>query len=377
MRAIRPAESVPPARSPTAINSLSYEEGEIDLIDLLTILYREKYILLAFIVVTLAAGLAAALLMPQRWSSTAVLIPPEAPQMRGMEKILTQLSVLDVKTDITPDKLLSSFMNNFDSFNLRKEYLVNTNYYKNLVKGREQDVDFNNRMISTILNNDITTHSSVQDKDKKEYRYYLLQYSAQNPAAARDLLEGYINYVTAVVQHETQQSLRYQIDLLKGQAEGRYLLDLNRAETQRQIAIERLEYALEIARSAGLIKPAWSNGTAIQDDPDFSVTLGADGLARKLQIEKSLPDVAHLNADLQNRRAYIARLNALEIGEIHVQPFKYMSAPYQPVKKDGPRRSLILMLAGLAGLVMGCSYVLLNNLLRERRKMTRLDTLAR
>lgn len=33
-------------------------------------------------------------------------------------------------------------------------------------------------------------------------------------------------------------------------------------------------------------KPVYSNGQAVKDDPDYSVALGADGIAQKLQIEK-------------------------------------------------------------------------------------------
>ncbi len=36
-----------------------------------------------------------------------------------------------------------------------------------------------------------------------------------------------------------------------------------------------------------LKKPVYSNGQAVKDDPDFSISLGADGIERKLEIEKS------------------------------------------------------------------------------------------
>ncbi|HBH67084.1 MAG TPA: LPS O-antigen length regulator, partial [Erwinia persicina] len=145
-----------------------------------------------------------------------------------------------------------------------------------------------------------------------------------------------------------------------------YNLDVSRAENAHRIKLERLQYALQIANSAGLKQPSWSNGRTIQDDPDFSVTLGADGLARKLQIEQAISDPARLSADLQNRRLYIEKLNAVKINELHVEPFKYMRAPYEPIQRDAPKRSLIVLLFGLAGLIASCSYVLLNHAMKNR-----------
>lgn len=154
--------------------------------------------------------------------------------------------------------------------------------------------------------------------------------------------------------------------MLKGKEIGRYEFDLVQAKNLHQIKLDRLQYALDIARSAGLKKPSWSNGTAIQDDPDFSVTLGADGLERKLAIEKSITDPSQLSADLQNRRLYIEKLNNLKIDELTVEPFKYMRAPYEPIKRDGPKRMLIAVLFALAGLVASCAWVLLNSVMKRR-----------
>lgn len=50
--------------------------------------------------------------------------------------------------------------------------------------------------------------------------------------------------------------------------------------------LQRLNYSLEVANAAGIKKPVYSNGQAVKDDPDYSVALGADGIAQKLQIEK-------------------------------------------------------------------------------------------
>ncbi|NJD00545.1 LPS O-antigen length regulator Wzz(fepE) [Candidatus Erwinia dacicola] len=356
-----------PRRIANSGNSYSRPDDEINLLELLSIILSRKYLIAGFTVLILLAGIGVSYLMPQRWTSSTILVPAETPQLRSMEKVLTELAVLNIKTDINPDSLLSDFMRNFDSRSLREKYLVNTTYFKDLVKDKADSPEMCNHLINAILNGNIDSYSSVQDKDgnKKEYRYYKIKYTAKTPTAARDLLEGYINYVTTVVEQELHQRLKYQVDMLKGKEMGRYEFDLKRAQNLHRIQLDRLQYALDIARSAGLKKPSWSNGTVIQDDPDFSVTLGADGLERKLSIEKSITDPSQLDADLQNRRLYIEKLNNLKIDELTVKPFKYMRAPYEPVKRDGPKRILIAVLFALAGLVGSCAWVLLNSVMKK------------
>lgn len=85
-----------------------------------------------------------------------------------------------------------------------------------------------------------------------------------------------------------------------------------------------------------------------------------------MAIEKSITDPSQLSADLQNRRLYIEKLNNLKIDELTVEPFKYMRAPYEPIKPDGPKRMLIAVLFALAGLVASCAWVLLNSVMKRR-----------
>lgn len=354
----------------SVINPYERHDDEIDLLALLNIIFSRKFLIALITAVAMLAGAGVSYLMPQRWTSSAILSPSEAPQLRSIDKILTELAVLDVQTTITPDSLLSDFMRNFDSRSLREKYLINTTYFKELVNNKQVTPDERNRLINRILQGNIESHSSAQDKesDKKEYRYYEIKYSAENPVAARDLLEGYINYVAAVVETELHQSISYQVDMLKGKEIGRYNLDKAREENAQRIKVERLQYALEIANSAGLKKPSWSNGGTIQDDPDFSVTLGSDGLNRKLKIEQSMSDPIALNTDLQNRRLYIEKLNQLKINELNVVPFKYMRAPYEPLQRDAPKRSLIVLLFGMAGLIAACAYTLLSHAMLQHRQ---------
>ncbi|MDI5304047.1 hypothetical protein MJN76_35165, partial [Salmonella enterica subsp. enterica serovar Anatum] len=59
-------------------------------------------------------------------------------------------------------------------------------------------------------------------------------------------------------------------------------------------SVDKIEIAILIlvTRITGIKRPVYSNGQAVKDDPDFSISLGADGISRKLEIEKGVTDVA-------------------------------------------------------------------------------------
>ncbi len=67
--------------------------------------------------------------------------------------------------------------------------------------------------------------------------------------------------------------------------------------------IQRLHYSLEIGqRQAGIKRPVYSNGQAVKDDPDFSISLGAGWYFRQPEIEKWQRFAAETDGDLRNRQ---------------------------------------------------------------------------
>jgi LPS O-antigen subunit length determinant protein (WzzB/FepE family) len=61
--------------------------------------------------------------------------------------------------------------------------------------------------------------------------------------------------------------------------------------------------------------------------------------------------VTELNADFQNREYYLAQLKKLSFADVKLEPFRYQLSPSMPVKKDGPGKALIVVLAALLGAV--------------------------
>ncbi|PJG63450.1 LPS O-antigen length regulator [Yersinia kristensenii] len=349
------------------LSHLSPQRDEVDFFELITVILNSKFKIIIVTFLFIVAGLTVAYMIPNQWTSTAIVIKPSDESIQVLDKITTDLAALDVIIDVDADYLLSTFKQNFDSRDMRAEYLVNTNYFKKLMAENPQDEVRRKYLIEKIINQDISSVSSQQDKsdDKSEYRYYKLSHKAETASDAHDLLLGYINYVKKIVDADITRKIKRTIDTAKNLSTEKYNLDLLRAKNNQEVKIERLKYAIDMANAAGIKKPIYGSGTVINDDPDFPITIGSDTLSKKLEIEKSITDPVLIDPDLLNRKLYIEKLNNLKVDNIDIVPFKYLQQPTEPTIKDATKRLLILILFTLIGFVGSVTFVLIKHFRRE------------
>ncbi len=100
------------------------------------------------------------------------------------------------------------------------------------------------------------------------------------------------------------------------------------------------------------------------------MTLGTEGINKKLEIEKSITDVSELNAEILNREYRLKQLEDLNIKSIQFPVVNYQLSPSLPVKKDGPGKTLIILLAAIVGGMLTCGGVLLQQAIRTRSVQT-------
>ncbi|HEP0315533.1 TPA: LPS O-antigen length regulator [Enterobacter bugandensis] len=354
-----------PSYAPPAVSS-----KEIDLLGLLDILITAKKRIATIIFVFALAGLAIALLLPQKWTSKAVITPAEQTQWNPLSQMMVALQVLDVKVPVTRQEVFDLFIKKFQSQSLLEEYMTSSPYVMAQLKNAQVDPLELHRAVVNIADK-MKAVNDVQgkDADKAPFVSWTLSFTAPTAADAQSVLEGYINYISAIVEKETVLNIRNQIALKTNEVEQQLALDRVRLTNVHNTNLQRLNYSLEVANAAGIKKPVYSNGQGIKDDPDYSVALGADGIAEKLRIEKNLKDVTELNADFQNREYYLAQLKKLSFADVRLEPFRYQLSPSMPVKKDGPGKGMIVILAAILGALFACGSVLLREAMLSRNPL--------
>ncbi len=350
-------------------------ENEIDLVNLIEILWRARTKIIATVFAFACVGILVSFLLPQKWTSQAVVTPAEAVQWQGLENTLTKLRVLDMDISVSRDDVFNLFIKKFQSPSLLEEYLRSSPYVMDQLKGADIDeMELHQAIVRLSEKMKAVDTNQGKKNETSLYTAWTLSFTAPQAEEAQSVLKGYIQYISALVVKETLEDIRNKLSIKTSYEKERLEMDRVRLKNQLEANIQRLNYSLEIANAAGIKKPVYSNGQAVKDDPDFSISLGADGIERKLEIEKSVTDVAEINGELRNRQYHVEQLLAMNVGDVTFTPFKYQLSPSLPVKKDGPAKSMIVILAALLGGMVACGGVLLNHAMMSRKqKMTFID----
>ena len=349
--------------------------NEIDLVNLIEILWRARTKIIATVFAFACVGILVSFLLPQKWTSQAIVTPAEAVQWQGLENTLTKLRVLDMDISVSRGDVFNLFIKKFQSPSLLEEYLRSSPYVMDQLKGADIDEMELHQAIARLSEKMKAVDANRDKKNETSlYTAWTLSFTAPQAEEAQSVLKGYIQYISALVVKETLEDIRNKLFIKTSYEKERLEMDRVRLKNQLEAKIQRLNYSLEIANAAGIKKPVYSNGQAVTDDPDFSISLGADGIERKLEIEKSVTDVAEINGELRNRQYHVEQLLAMNVSDVKFTPFKYQLSPSLPVKKDGPAKSMIVILAALLGGMVACGGVLLNHAMVSRKqKMTFID----
>jgi LPS O-antigen subunit length determinant protein (WzzB/FepE family) len=358
---------------PTIVDGSFVEHNQIDLSEIFSVLLESKKVIALITALFMVLGLSAGLLLPQKWTSSSVIVAPTETESMELNSLLNELTVAGVTTGISTDYLLKNYIQYFDSGILRDNYLQKTDYFKMLLNEGKDD-ELQKRLLLDSISNNISTSGNNNDKpgDTKAYTYYRLNLSAQTPEAAKDLLQGYMGYVEKSANEYVLYKIQRAVALKLASEQELYQRELQKVQNQRDVRIKRISYSLSIADAAGLKKPVYSNGTVINDDPDYSITLGADALRQKLAVEKSITDPLMMSTDLRNRKMNIDLLSKINIANVEFKPYKLLQKPENPSKKDSPKKLIVLILFTLIGFVVAIGTVLLRNMYMKHKENTAL-----
>lgn len=117
----------------------SPSSNEIDLLNLIEVLWRAKKTIMAVVFAFACAGLLISFILPQKWTSSAVITPAEAIQWQDLEKTFTKLRVLDLDVNIDRGGAFNLFIKKFQSVSLLEEYLRSSPYVMDQLKEAKID----------------------------------------------------------------------------------------------------------------------------------------------------------------------------------------------------------------------------------------------
>ncbi len=342
---------------------------EIDLMALFAVLLRNKWLIISFTVVMTVISIGVVSYLPQKWISTAIVIPPSSEEIQEVNALSAQLSVLEVSFDLSAQRIFNSFIDQYRSKVNQESYVRSTEYYNKLSErvDSEDNTLAKQRLVNQIISDSIQLKDQSKEKNSTS-NDIILSFSASKPTEAQDLLEGYVRYAASKVRLQIKVEVENAIAQQLVFATESYKQEVSKIRTEYDVKVERLKRAVDIAKAAGIEKPIASDSVSINDDPDYPIALGTEALEKKLLIESQNRDLALMSESLQNRKNYINNLNELTSKELDFTPVKFILAPDLPLRKESPKSSLIVALSGILALIISCAFVLSRELYRDYRK---------
>lgn len=340
------------------------DNDEIDLYELITQLWKRKIIIFFTILVCGSIGIAYALTAPEQWTTKTVIYQPKQQDTLMLEQLRNDLNIQGLAGVPNNDDIYSQFLLEFKSYDNLSSFLSTTPQFKEY-SAKHNLSELGQQRLLRKWSQWMIEEPEDRKGDKPGIR---LSFSFFEKDATLELLTGYIKYIIELQNKEMieviERNKTLQINSLK------LKIKLLTEDTRRQLdkEIKDIEYSMSIASAAGVNRPLENFNYSDR----FAITLGKDGLAKKLAILKSLkpedyrPEILDLNVQLH-------RLENINIQALEFRPFSYLDTPSQPLTRDKPKRPLIVALSLIIGAMLGIGLVLIRYFLqqgRERKNVT-------
>ena len=371
----------------------SLKNDEIDLIELISILWKKKlWIILSSFIFTAIAGVYA-FTAKEQWTSSAEVIAPRTLDLGDYFSVRKEYARIlggEFDAGATASNLFSQFNLISESLDERRKFFVQSDFYKKKVEGKSETEKVQ------ILSELISKHITIKKPDSKKEPDLIgnkISFYAETPADAQNVLSQFISTINqSAYQIELDNFLLYFNELVA---------DLNYEKTKferdlsihKSVQLENLENALRIAKEAGITEYAKSLGitnsqSAMQQAPTMSeakIPLSDSKLSDSTYLfmlgEKYLKaqiDVLKDSSVVYPPRYYqvsslLSELEPLLIKakQAKANAFSYQASPDYPVVKDKPKKMLIISIGFVLGLLISILYIIvrltLTNIILTRK----------
>ncbi|MFQ1844838.1 LPS O-antigen chain length determinant protein WzzB [Aeromonas veronii] len=335
---------------------------EIDLRELVLVLWRQKVLILLVTGAFAVAGIVYAMTARQVWTSQAVISEPSVSQVGALQLAVDKLQAI-MSSNSSPltaaefssleqPAIFQSFISAFNSMNNKRDFLIREGIYAAEIEKFEISDKRNSRALMSKLAESVS--AKIQDKTSQEMT---LSFSAETPELALQRLEKYIDFVQQQQlkskNAELQSIWQNRIKTLTAQYDSAKVDTL----LKKQEELQRVGYSLRISKAAGVDQPL----ERIDSQEVFNIQLGTKGLAEKFKILNEIKDPELLNPELGKIRLQLSSLKSLKLKNADFQSFNMIDSPEEPFTRDKPKRPLIVVLATLLGGMLGVAIVLVRH----------------
>ena len=312
--------------------SRNHDPEQIDLLDLMLQLWRGKWMIATFVIVFIALAVGYLFVAKEKWTSSAIIAQPDAAQ------IAPYSNALNILYGTAAPSMLDTQTRAIERFNASLSAL------------------------SQALDNQSEPEKlTIEPAVKGQALPLSVTYTSTSAEAAQKQLAQYIQQVDEQTAKELaldlKDNIKEQIKTLNDSLQNQEKV----AQEQKDLRIKQIAEALKNAEAAKITSPQLQQTQDVTQETLF--LLGSEGLKSMIDNEASRPLVFPA-AYYQTKR------NLLDIQNLNVNPdtihvYRYVMKPDLPVRRDSPKKAMILVLAVLLGGMIGSGVVLGRNALRN------------
>ncbi|EKY4017554.1 LPS O-antigen chain length determinant protein WzzB [Enterobacter roggenkampii] len=312
--------------------SRNHDPEQIDLLDLMLQLWRGKWMIATFVIVFIALAVGYLFVAKEKWTSSAIIAQPDAAQ------IAPYSNALNILYGTAAPSMLDTQTRAIERFNASLLAL------------------------SQALDNQSEPEKlTIEPAVKGQALPLSVTYTSTSAEAAQKQLAQYIQQVDEQTAKELaldlKDNIKEQIKTLNDSLQNQEKV----AQEQKDLRIKQIAEALKNAEAAKITSPQLQQTQDVTQETLF--LLGSEGLKSMIDNEASRP-LVFPTAYYQTKR------NLLDIQNLNVNPdtihvYRYVMKPDLPVRRDSPKKAMILVLAVLLGGMIGSGVVLGRNALRN------------
>lgn len=369
-------------------------DDEIDLVELMLVLWREKWAIILITFLCALLGVAYALLASEKWTSDAEIIPVDGIKITQFLALQREYNMINASDDaaisIGSGQLFSELRKALVGQDVRRAFFEQSTIYQELLakehKADEVSEESKRKLLAQLANGQLKI-KLPDEKDKESQFGIKLSFSAEEAALAQKTLSEFLDYANQFVAQEVKKDL---LNSMK-QREQEYALarqiskqntditqdvqvqNLGRAlNIAEKAGIEQFQMPLDVQQNASLPYIAMSEAkvplsdSKLSDSP-YLFMLGKNYLSSQLNIIKENDPVYSTGYYmLEHKTQWMNELIQKSEKMDAIDTYQYLSSPSYPVTREAPKRSLIVLIALLLGGMFGVVFVLLRNAVRQK-----------
>lgn len=320
-------------------------EDEINLIDLVKVLFRQKYIISGLTIAATIGAVLYALIATPVYKAEAVFLPPVASDVQ----VLTVQGVQGVP-GVGVDAAYKAFKRNLDSRKLLKHFFENHGIIDVLAPERSEETS-RESVFQSFRN-------MIHVKTDKESLSFSIEW--EDPEQASE----WVNQYVALTSQKTVDQLVFNVrDAINNRIRYiEYTIASKRkmARERREDKIAVLKEALGIAKSLN-IEDRFEVSTVVQNSDVVNVNAAATPLYYRgsKQLTAEIESLVNRKSDdpfisgLRNQQEELTRLRTISIDKSQIRPVTIDQPAYPPDNRIKPNRRLIVILGFVCGLMLG------------------------